>query len=77
MRKEIIMKTVKTYMVRKPSDISEVRDLTQKYAHQAKEVVIAETVLGIRPFANALWTITSFYPAKADITTTTNVRLSP
>ena len=38
------MKTVKTYMVRKPSDISEVRDLTQKHAHQAKEVVIAETV---------------------------------
>lgn len=38
------MKTVKTYMVRKPSDISEVRDLPQKHAHQAKEVVIAETV---------------------------------
>ena len=28
------MKTVKTYMVRKPSDISEVRDLTKKYAHK-------------------------------------------
>ena len=38
------MKTVKTYMVRKPSDISEVQDLTQKYAHQAEEVVIAEMV---------------------------------
>ena len=44
MRKEIIMKTVKTYMVRKPSDIEEVRNLTQQYAHQAEEVVIAETV---------------------------------
>ena len=38
------MKTVKTYMVRKPSDISEVQDLTQKYSYQAEEVVIAETV---------------------------------
>ena len=38
------MKTVKTYMVRKPSDIEEVRNLTQQYAHQAEEVVIAETV---------------------------------
>lgn len=31
-------------MVRKPSDIEEVRNLTQQYAHQAEEVVIAETV---------------------------------
>ena len=38
------MKTVKTYMVRKPSDIEEVRNLTQQYAHLAEEVVIAETV---------------------------------
>jgi len=38
------MKTVKTYMVRKPSDIEEVRNLTQQYANQAEEVVIAETV---------------------------------
>ena len=38
------MKTVKTYMVRKPADIEEVRNLTQQYAHQAEEVVIAETV---------------------------------
>lgn len=38
------MKTVKTYMVRKPSDIEELRNLTQQYAHQAEEVVIAETV---------------------------------
>lgn len=38
------MKTVKTYMVRKPSDIEEVRNLTQQYAHQAEEAVIAETV---------------------------------
>ena len=35
------MKTVKTYMVRKPSDIEEVQNLTQQYAHQAEEVVIA------------------------------------
>jgi len=38
------MKTVKTYMVRKPSDIEEVRNLTQQYVHLAEEVVIAETV---------------------------------
>lgn len=38
------MKTVKTYMVRKPADIEEVQNLTQQYAHQAEEVVIAETV---------------------------------
>ena len=38
------MKTVKTYMVRKPSDIEEVQNLTQQYANQADKVVIAETV---------------------------------
>ena len=38
------MKTVNTYMVRKPSDIEEVKNLTQKYAYQAEEVVIAETI---------------------------------
>ena len=38
------MKTVNTYMVRKPSDIEEVKKLTQKYAHQAEEVVIVETI---------------------------------
>ena len=38
------MKTVKTYMVRKPSDIEEVRNLTQQYAPLAEEVVVAETV---------------------------------
>lgn len=43
-RKEIIIKTVKTYMVRKPSDIEEIRNLTQQYAHQVEEVVIVETV---------------------------------
>ena len=38
------MKTVKIYMVRKPSDIDEVMELCQRYALQAEEVVIAETV---------------------------------
>ncbi len=31
-------------MVRKPSDIDEVKELCQRYALQAEEVVIAETV---------------------------------
>ncbi len=38
------MKTVKIYMVRKPSDINEVMELCRRYAEQAEEVVIAETV---------------------------------
>ena len=38
------MKTVKIYMVRKPSDIDEVKELCKRYAEQAEEVVIAETV---------------------------------
>ena len=38
------MKTIKTYMVRKPSDIEEVRNLTQKYANRAEEVVITKTI---------------------------------
>ena len=38
------MKTVKIYMVRKPSDIDEVMELCRKYAAQAEEVVVAETV---------------------------------
>ena len=38
------MKTVKIYMVRKPSDIDEVKELCQRYNNQAEEVVIAETV---------------------------------
>ena len=38
------MKTVKIYMVRKPSDIDEVIELCRKYAAQAEEVVVAETV---------------------------------
>ena len=38
------MKTVKIYMVRKPSDIDEVMELCRRYALQAEEVVIAETV---------------------------------
>ena len=36
------MKTVKIYMVRKPSDIDEVMELCRKYAAQAEEVVVAE-----------------------------------
>ncbi len=38
------MKTVKIYMVRKPSDIDEVMELCQRYNAQVEEVVIAETV---------------------------------
>ena len=38
------MKTVKLYMVRKPADIEEVIDLCGKYAHQAEEVLVVETV---------------------------------
>lgn len=38
------MKTVKIYMVRKPSDIDEVKELCQRYNHQAEEVTVAETV---------------------------------
>lgn len=38
------MKTVKTYLVRKPSDLDEVISLSPKYAHEAEEVVIIETV---------------------------------
>ena len=38
------MKTVKIYMVRKPSDIEEVMELCQRYNVQAEEVMVAETV---------------------------------
>jgi hypothetical protein len=38
------MKTVKIYMVRKPSDIDEVKELCQRYNNQAEEVTVAETV---------------------------------
>ena len=38
------MKTVKIYMVRKPSDIDEVMELCQRYNVQAEEVMVAETV---------------------------------
>lgn len=38
------MKTVKIYMVRKPSDIDEVKELCRRYNNQAEEVVIAETI---------------------------------
>ena len=38
------METVKVYMVRKPSDIDEVKTLCKKYAHEAEEVIIEETI---------------------------------
>ncbi len=38
------MKTVKIYMVRKPSDIDEVIELCRCYNNQAEEVRVAETV---------------------------------
>lgn len=38
------MKTVKIYMVRKPSDIDEVMELCRRYNAQAKEVTVVETV---------------------------------
>lgn len=38
------MKTVKIYMVRKPSDIDEVIELCRCYNNQAEEVTVAETV---------------------------------
>ena len=38
------MKTVKIYMVRKPSDIDEVMELCRRYNAQAEEVTVAETV---------------------------------
>ncbi len=38
------MNTVKVYLVRKPSDFEEVKTLCKKYAHEAEEVLIEETV---------------------------------
>lgn len=38
------MKTLKIYMVRKPSDFEEVKTLCKKYAHGAEEVIIEETI---------------------------------
>ena len=38
------MKTVKTYLVRKPSDMDEVLELTQRYGAEATEVKVAETI---------------------------------
>lgn len=39
------MKTVKTYLVRKPSDLEDVIQMTRKYGSQDSEtVVIAETI---------------------------------
>ena len=49
------MKTVKIYMVRKPSDINEVRELCQRYTVQAEEVVVAKTVELPEVWYNAVW----------------------
>lgn len=38
------MNIVKVYLVRKPSDFEEVKNLCKKYAHEAEEVLIEETV---------------------------------
>ncbi len=38
------MKTVKVYMVRKPSDFEEVRTLCKKYTYEAEYVIIEETI---------------------------------
>ena len=38
------MKTVNTYLVRKPSDLDEILSLTQKYGFEATEVKVAETI---------------------------------
>ena len=38
------MKTVKIYMVQKPSDINEVKELCRRYNSQTEEVMVAETV---------------------------------
>ena len=38
------MKRVKTYLVRKPSDLDEILSLTQKYGFEATEVKVAETI---------------------------------
>ena len=38
------MNTVKVYLVRKPSDFEEVKNLCKKYAHEAEEVLIEETI---------------------------------
>lgn len=38
------MKTLKVYMVRKPSDFEEVKNLCKKYMHVAEEVLIEEKI---------------------------------
>ena len=38
------MITVKIYLVRKPSDINEVKELCRRYNAQAEEVTVTETV---------------------------------
>ena len=38
------METVKVYMVRKPSDFEEVKNVCKKYAHEDEEVLIEETI---------------------------------
>lgn len=48
------MKIVKIYMVRKPSDIDEVIELSQRYYNQAEEVTVAETINLIPKQYNAI-----------------------
>ena len=38
------MRTVKTYLIRKPSDIKEVLDMSERYPERAEIVVITETI---------------------------------
>ena len=38
------METVKVYMVRKPSDFEEVKNVCKKYAHEYEEVLIEEII---------------------------------
>lgn len=38
------MKTVKTYLIRKPSDIHEVLDMSARYPERAQVVAITETI---------------------------------
>ena len=38
------MRTVKTYLIRKPSDIKEVLDMSERYPERAEIVAITETI---------------------------------
>ena len=39
------MKTVKTYMVRKPSDLDEVKSITRANSDRLETVVVVETII--------------------------------